>query len=128
MITGPPPKFHELRDILASTPLIRAHTELGDYLLPWAIALAAVALALATRQLLATRARLPCGVLRSGGGVPPSGVAVARFGAHGITLLLHCDPFPRGRCGAGGGARSAPQRRQLSRAASGIALWQTMLR
>jgi len=44
---------------VASTPLIRAHTELGDYLLPWAVALAVVALALATRQLLAARGWRP---------------------------------------------------------------------
>ena len=40
---------------LPSTPLLRAHTELGDYLLPWAIGLAVLGLALAGRELLAAR-------------------------------------------------------------------------
>jgi hypothetical protein len=40
---------------LPSTPLLRAHTELGDYLLPWAIGLAVVGVALAAREVLAGR-------------------------------------------------------------------------
>src|SRR3954453_23095232 len=38
------------------TALMRAHTELGDTMLPWAIALAVVALAFLARKLLADRA------------------------------------------------------------------------
>lgn len=40
-----------------STPLLRAHAELGDSMLPWAIGLVAVALALLCRELLSARAR-----------------------------------------------------------------------
>ena len=40
---------------LPSTPLLRAHTELGDYLLPWAVGLAVVGLALGAREVLAAR-------------------------------------------------------------------------
>ena len=39
-----------------TTALVRAHTELGDDMLPWAVALAAVALAVAGRELLGLRA------------------------------------------------------------------------
>lgn len=38
-----------------STPLLRVHTELGDDLLPWVIGLAAVAVALAAREVVAAR-------------------------------------------------------------------------
>jgi hypothetical protein len=38
------------------TELMRAHTELGDTMLPWAIALAVIALAFLARKLLADRA------------------------------------------------------------------------
>ena len=40
---------------LPSTPLLRAHTELGDYLLPWVIGLAVVGLALGAREVLTAR-------------------------------------------------------------------------
>ena len=40
---------------LPSTPLLRAHTELGDHLLPWAVGLAVVGLALGAREVLAAR-------------------------------------------------------------------------
>lgn len=40
---------------VARTPLVRAHTELGDYMLPWAIGLALVALGLLARQVLEVR-------------------------------------------------------------------------
>jgi hypothetical protein len=40
------------------TALMRAHTELGDTMLPWAIALAVIALAYLARKLLADRAAL----------------------------------------------------------------------
>jgi hypothetical protein len=40
---------------LPSTPLLRAHTELGDYLLPWVIGLAVLGLALGGREILAVR-------------------------------------------------------------------------
>ena len=40
---------------LPSTPLLRVHTELGDYLLPWAIGLAVLGLALGGREVLAAR-------------------------------------------------------------------------
>jgi hypothetical protein len=37
------------------TALVRAHTEIGDYVLPWAVALAVVAIAFVVRALLARR-------------------------------------------------------------------------
>lgn len=40
---------------LPRTPLIRAHTHLGDHMLPWAIGLAAVGLGLYVRQLVSAR-------------------------------------------------------------------------
>jgi hypothetical protein len=40
---------------LPSTPLLRVHTELGDYLLPWVIGLAVLGLALGAREVLAAR-------------------------------------------------------------------------
>jgi hypothetical protein len=39
------------------TPLLRAHTELGDTMVPWVGALAVVAIVIAARQLLAARRR-----------------------------------------------------------------------
>jgi hypothetical protein len=41
---------------VARSDLVRTHTELGDYMLPWAIALAVVALAVLARHLLSGRA------------------------------------------------------------------------
>jgi hypothetical protein len=49
------------------TALLRAHTELGDTMLPWTIGLAAVALAVLARKLLADRA------LRRGSAVAVAG-------------------------------------------------------
>jgi len=40
-----------------STALLRAHTELGDTMVPWSIGIAVVALAVAAREFLAARAR-----------------------------------------------------------------------
>ncbi|HEY2194280.1 MAG TPA: hypothetical protein VGH76_18545 [Actinomycetospora sp.] len=40
---------------LPSTPLLQQHTQLGDYLLPWAIGLAVIGVALAAREVLAGR-------------------------------------------------------------------------
>ncbi|MDQ2710430.1 MAG: hypothetical protein M3Z25_23680, partial [Actinomycetota bacterium] len=40
---------------LPSTPLVRAHTQLGDTMLPWAAGLFLVAAALAAREFLRTR-------------------------------------------------------------------------
>jgi hypothetical protein len=73
---------------VASTPLIRAHTELGDYLLPWVIALAAVALALATRQLLATRARRTGAAVAAGTGPGTARTAAAAPGGRALTMVL----------------------------------------
>ncbi|MFC4835062.1 hypothetical protein [Actinomycetospora chibensis] len=44
-----------LEQRVARTPLVRAHTELGDYMLPWATGLALVALGLLARQVLEDR-------------------------------------------------------------------------
>jgi hypothetical protein len=55
---------------LPSTPLLHAHTELGDSLLPWAIGLAVVGIALAGRELLVNR--------RSPAGTPGEGPGAAR--------------------------------------------------
>ncbi|MCM3847384.1 hypothetical protein ND486_14415 [Pseudonocardia sp. DR1-2] len=61
---------------LPRTPLIRAHTELGDGLLPWAAGLAVVAVVVAVRHVVAVRAarRVPA---TAGGGAPevPAGPA-----------------------------------------------------
>src|ERR1700712_2477431 len=40
---------------LPSTPQLRIHTELGDYMLPWAIALFVITAAVAAREFLRTR-------------------------------------------------------------------------
>lgn len=61
---------------IPTTPLVRAHTELGDDMLPWAVALAAVALAVAGRELLgrrAARGAAPVEVGRGGPGAATSG-------------------------------------------------------
>lgn len=50
------------------TALLRAHTELGDTMVPWAVGLAVVALALAARELLAARTRRRASTLAIGGG------------------------------------------------------------
>ncbi len=55
---------------LPSTPLLRAHTELGDSLLPWAIGLAIVGIALGGRELLLSR--------RDPAGPPTEGPGAAR--------------------------------------------------
>jgi len=73
---------------VASTPLIRAHTELGDYLLPWAVALAVVALALATRQLLARRTRRTGVAVAAGTGPGTARPATAVPGGRALTLML----------------------------------------
>ena len=44
-----------------STALLRDHTELGDTMVPWAIGLAVVAVALGVRELIAARARRRAG-------------------------------------------------------------------
>ena len=73
---------------VASTPLIRAHTELGDYLLPWAVALAVVALALATRQLLARRTRRTGVAVAAGTGPGTARPATAVPGGRALTVVL----------------------------------------
>lgn len=52
-----------------STPLLRAHTQLGDDLLPWVIGLAVVGVALAAREIVAAR--------RPRADVPPEGPGAA---------------------------------------------------
>src|SRR4051812_44177786 len=75
------------------TALLRAHTELGDTMLPWAIGLAVVALAILARMVLAERAagravpvavgdgpgttRAPAPVRKAGVGTGPGGRAVS---------------------------------------------------
>ncbi|HTK66618.1 MAG TPA: hypothetical protein VL595_29860 [Pseudonocardia sp.] len=60
---------------LPRTPLIRAHTQIADYMLPWAIGLFVVTLAVAARELLRLRAvsdapaRVPAGA-GAGAGAP----------------------------------------------------------
>lgn len=88
-----------------TSALVRAHTELGDDMLPWALALAVVALAVAARELLARRAsrRAPwVDVERGGPGAatapdgrtPPSGDEgalsrrSARAGGTAATVVL----------------------------------------
>lgn len=44
---------------LPRTPLLRVHTELGDYMLPWAVALFVVAAAVAARDVMASRRQQP---------------------------------------------------------------------
>ena len=51
-----------------STALVRAHTGLGDTMLPWAIALTVVALVVLARELLAARARRQSTAVAAGGG------------------------------------------------------------
>ena len=47
---------HAVIVLVPLTALVRAHTEIGDYVLPWAVALAVVAIAFVVRALLARRA------------------------------------------------------------------------
>jgi hypothetical protein len=49
------------------TALVRAHTELGDTMLPWAIALAVVAIAFLVRKLLADRVARRAGLVTAEG-------------------------------------------------------------
>jgi hypothetical protein len=51
-----------------STTLLREHTELGDTMVPWAIALAVVAVALGVRQLIAAHVRRQAGSPAAVGG------------------------------------------------------------
>jgi hypothetical protein len=70
---------------VAHTPLVQAHTELGDSMLPWAIGLFAVAAAIAVRELPWVRAR---GSARSRAEGPGAATAtpraLSRTVAHGF--------------------------------------------
>jgi uncharacterized protein with von Willebrand factor type A (vWA) domain len=76
------------------TALLRAHTELGDTMLPWAIGLAVVALAFLARRLLAERAvRRGAAVAATGGPgtarvAPADGEAIRAAGPGGRVLSL----------------------------------------
>jgi hypothetical protein len=48
--------------------LVRAHTELGDTMLPWVVALAVIAIAFLVRELLAARAGRRAATVAAGGG------------------------------------------------------------
>jgi hypothetical protein len=73
----------------STEPLLRAHTQLGDTMLPWTIALAVLALAVLARKLLADRAlrrgadRRPGRPRRVTGPCRPCGGGSGRFGGHG---------------------------------------------
>ncbi len=75
------------------TELVRAHTELGDSMLPWAIGLTVVALMVLARELLAARSRRhPVAV---GGGPGTTRLAegdrsdpAARWGGRGVSVAL----------------------------------------
>jgi hypothetical protein len=64
---------------VARTPLVRAHTHLGDDMLPWAIGLFLVAAALAAREILRTRTSPAAGRTPSshGAGGPVGTLALA---------------------------------------------------
>ena len=70
---------------LPRTDLIRTHTQLGDTLLPWAIGLTVIALAVAAREIAAARAaaRQPVGA-----GAPAERLEPARWGGRNVTIAL----------------------------------------
>ncbi len=82
------------------TALLQTHTQLGDTMLPWAIALAVVALAVLARELLAGRAARPgrdrTETLAEGGGpgtpraaIAPSGPDTAQvWGGRSVSVVL----------------------------------------
>lgn len=76
------------------TELVRAHVQLGDYVLPWAIGLAVVALAVLAREWAATRSRRADAVAVGGGpGTARSDVAAnprgdGRLGGRAVTIAL----------------------------------------
>lgn len=65
------------------TALLQTHTRLGDTMLPWAIALAVLALALLARELLAGRAARRVDV-----GPDAAAHATAAWGGRGVTVAL----------------------------------------
>jgi hypothetical protein len=73
------------------TPLVRAHTHLGDTMLPWAIGLFVLAGAIALREHLRARATLSNTALVDGPGAAtatPSGAHADGFGGRTATLAL----------------------------------------
>lgn len=76
---------------LPSSPLIHTHTELGDSMLPWAIGLAVVALAFATREVVGHRtgrARVASEQGGPGAAIATHSRAESRPGGIAVTAIL----------------------------------------
>ena len=76
---------------MARTELVRTHTELGDTMLPWAIALAAVAVALGVREWFGARSGARRRVAVAAGAPAPSepeNGPAAPLGGRAVTVAL----------------------------------------
>jgi hypothetical protein len=69
---------------LPRTPLLREHTQLGDYMLPWAAALFLVAAAVSVREFLRTRRTASVSTAGGPGAATETALAERATDAHGI--------------------------------------------
>jgi hypothetical protein len=74
---------------LPRTPLLRIHTELGDYMLPWAVALFVVTAAVAAREFMRTRRASTDRVSRADGpGAAHTGGPASQEGIGGRAMTV----------------------------------------
>ena len=72
---------------VARSPLVHAHTHLGDTMLPWAIALFIVGAAIAVREILRSRTRTRADLARPSTTTDAAGVSVAH-GSGGVMATI----------------------------------------